>query len=611
MIWHLLGKETVTHNSPTKQTIMFTNYLKITLRNLWKNKTYSVLNMAGLAIGIAFAALIFLWVEDETSHNSSFTKKDYLYRVMENQTNNGEIKTSGNTPGPLAEALKTEMPGIKNAARFSWPMVEAMEWNEKSIKETGIYADPSVFSMLSMKFIYGDGGSAFKELQSVVISETMAKNVFGDQDPVGKTIKMNAQQGYSVDGLFTITGVYKDLPKSSTYQFNWISPYVVFENKNEWIKPWNNNLTETLVELEPTADLSLINKKLSNYLATKREESTTKCFLFSMNDWYLRNNFVNGVQDGGNIKYVNLFSLIAMIVLLIACINFMNLATARSEQRAKEVGMRKVMGAGKRKLIIQFIGESMIMSFIAVLLAVGVVFLTIPGYNELVGKQLSPDIFQPVHMGYLLVIGSVTGLIAGSYPAFYLSSFNPIKVLKGIKLKTASGVIFIRKGLVVSQFTVSIALIICTVIIYQQIQHVKHRDLGYDKDRLIYMDVQNNVKEHFGAVREQLLSTGVVENAALSLHGPLHLYSAIDKFSWPGKDPNKQILIHLNVVSPEYISTMHMKIVSGRDFNSNAKFDSAGVIINESMAKLMGKEGKINSIVTIGEFNLRVVSVDR
>jgi putative ABC transport system permease protein len=284
----------------------------------------------------------------------------------------------------------------------------------------------------------------------------------------------------------------------------------------------------------------------------------------------------------------------------------MNLATARSEQRAKEVGVLKVMGAGKSGLIRKFIGESLVMSIIAVLLAVVMLYLLMPSYNALVKKELSIDIFKIPHMLSLAGIGIIAGLMAGSYPAFYLSSFNPIRVLKGMKIKTGAGAVFIRKGLVITQFAVSIILIISTVIIYQQIQHVKNRDIGYNKENTITMDLRGNMKEHFNAIKNQLLATGYIENAATSLHDALHVYSFGDGFSWQGKDPNNKISIHSNVVSPEYIATMGMKVVGGRDFYPS---DSTNIIINESMAKLMGKEGRPGSIINTGRFNLPVVGI--
>jgi ABC-type antimicrobial peptide transport system permease subunit len=587
---------------------MFKNYFKTTFRNLWKNKTYSFLNIFGLAVGIACAAFIFLWVEDEVTFNHNFAKRDYLYHVMQNEKSDAGISTNGSTPGPLAAALKTDIPGIVNSGRLSWAMDELAVVGDKTIKENGMYADPSVLSMYTLSFIYGSSATALNNPNDVVISESMSQKFFGNSNPVGKVIKMNAKGAYSVDGLYNVTGVFKDLPANCYCHFQWLSPYTTWEDANDWLKPWSNNLTETIVELSPTANAVSINQKLKNYLSTKVDGSTNQCFLFSMNDWHLRSNFVNGVQDGGNIKYVKLFSTIAIIILLIACINFMNLATARSEQRAKEVGVLKVMGAGKKGLIGKFISESLLMSFIAVLLAVGFVYALMPFYNELVKKQLSVNLFHPLHLICLLSIGLIAGLIAGSYPAFYLSSFNPIKVLKGIKVKSSAGVIFIRKGLVITQFTASVVLIISTIIVYQQVQHIKNRDLGYSKDNLIYMDLQGNMKDHFSTIKNSLITTGYVENAATSLHDALHVYSYGDGFTWQGKNPNAKLPIHSNVVSSEYISTMHMKLIAGRDFyHGNA--DSGNIIINESMAKLMGKEGRLGSIITSGDYKLTIVGI--
>ncbi|MFT3824909.1 MAG: ABC transporter permease [Chitinophagaceae bacterium] len=568
-----------------------------------------MLNVTGLAIGITCSALIFLWVEHELTFNHNFEKKDYLYQIMENQLNDGTLLTSGSTPGPLAQAIKNEIPGIKNAARLSWSMDQLIVTNNKLIKQNGVYADPSLFSMLTMQFLYGNPQNAFSQPQSIVISQSMAKRLFGNNNPVGATIEMNGKLGYSVDGLFTVTGVYRDFPGKSSYHFQWISPYEIFENKNTWIKPWSNNLTTTLAELDPTANTTAINQQLSTFLSIKAGTSNRQCFLFSMNDWNLRNHFTNGQQDGGKIRYVQLFSLIASIILFIACINFMNLSTARSQKRAREVGVRKVTGAARSNLVKQFISEALVLSFGAVLLSVIFIYLSLPAFNELVQQSLAINIFEPLHLGYLLAIGFITGLLSGSYPAFYLSGFNPVKVLKGIKLSNSPAVILIRKGLVVTQFSVSIVFIICTIIIYQQVHYIKARDLGYNKNNLIYMDLQGGLKQHFNIVREKLQATGFIENAALGLHNPLHIYSSTDRFKWQGKDPGNNVSIHSNVVSPEYVSTLRMQLTEGRDFYSTPGADSNHIIINESMARLMGKEGKLGATITVDNYPLQVTGI--
>jgi putative ABC transport system permease protein len=588
---------------------MLKNYLTTAFRNLRKNKSYNLLNIFGLAIGIACASLIFLWVEDELTFNHNFDKRNHLYLVMENQRNEGKLITSGYTPGPMAAAIKTEVPGIKNAARISWMMSQSFKLDDKQITEQGVYADTAILAMLNISFKYGEAVAALSQPQSVLISETMSRKFFGDKNPIGETLKADSKQNNSVDGDFIVTGVFKDLPENCTYKFQWISPYEIHEKKIPVFKEWSPNICETLVELEPSADPATINKKLDKYLSTKIKGSSIQCFLFSMNDWNLRNHFTDGKQDGGNIKYVKLFSLIAVMILLIACINFMNLATARSEQRAKEVGVRKALGSGRVKLIRQFIGESLLMSFLAVLVAICILYLALPSYNLLVQKNLSPHIIRPLYFVGLIAIGLITGLIAGTYPAFYLSSFKPVVVLKGLKIITSASSIFMRKGLVIVQFTISIILIISTVIIYHQVRYIKNRDLGFEKDNLVWMLLQGNLKEQYTSIRNDLLNSGIIENAALSWEEPLYVYRHSNNYNWQGKAPGSKVSIRFTSVSPEYIVTMHMKLISGRDFYNIPGVDSSNVIINESLAKLMGDAGKPGSVITRDSVNLTVVGI--
>jgi predicted permease len=571
---------------------MFRNYLKTTFRNLWKNKTYSFLNIFGLAVGIACAALIFLWVEDELTYNHYFSNRDNLYNVKDQQTYDGTTFTFDATPGPLAQGIKTEIPGIKNTARCTWGNQLLFSVDDKNIYDQGNYVDPSFLTMFQLQFVKGNAATAFKELYSLVVNETMAKKFFGTTDVIGKSLKVNNKQNY------VITGVIKDLPKNVSFKFDWLAPFDIYYNDNTWLKEWGNNGIITYVETTPNANITAINKKLYGYIQTKMSDAGARMSIYPMNRWRLWNSFDNnGKEKEGRIKYVNLFSLIAWIILIIACINFMNLATARSEQRAREVGVRKVLGAAKKRLIIQFISEAIFMAFLSALFAVVIILLMLPAFNALVEKQLALHIFYPSHIGALLLITLLCGLIAGSYPAFYLSSFNPVTVLKGLKLKTGSAG-FIRKGLVVLQFAISVTLIISTIIIYQQIQHVKNRDLGYNKQGLIYTDLNGNMKENFSVIKNDLMQTGVVENASLSNDYVLQLGSNTGDFAWPGKNPKKQVLITIEGVSPEYLSTMGMHLKAGRDFYADIKSDSNNIIINEALAKLLGKKDVVGSIIT-------------
>ena len=582
---------------------MIHNYLKTTFRNLWKNKGFTFLNIFGLGIGIACASLIFLWVEDEINFNNYFSNKENLYKIKDSQTYDGTTFTFDATPGPLAAGIKTEIPGIKNTARSSWGQQSLFSLGDKDIYERGMYVDSSFLKMFQLQFVQGNASTAFEQLHSLVITEKMAHKFFGNDNAIGKSLRVDNNTSSIV------TGVIKDLPESVSFQFDWLAPFRIFENQNNWLQSWGNNGVLTYVELQPGADTKAINRKLYNYVQSKAEDAEAKMSIYPMSRWRLYDSWKDGKEVPGRIKYVNLFSLIAWIILLIACINFMNLSTARSEKRAREVGVRKVLGAGKSKLVGQFIGESVIMALISAVVAICATYVVLPAFNTLVEKQLSIHLFQPLHIAALLAIALICGLIAGSYPAFYLSSFNPVAVLKGNRLKTNGSAGFIRKGLVVVQFTISIILIISTIIIYQQINHAKNRSLGYDKENLIYLPLQGKLKEHFNAVKNDLVQTGVVKDAALSQSTILQLGSNTGDFQWQGKDPNKQVLITVESVSPEYTSTMGMKVEKGRNFYGDIKLDSGNIIINQTLAKIIGGKNIVGSLITNGDNKFTVAGV--
>jgi len=582
---------------------MFRNYLKTTIRNLWKNKVYGFLNIFGLAIGITCAGLIFLWVENEYTYDHHNVKRNYLYWIRENQAYNGTIYTYNATPGLMAPAMKTEIPGVANTARSTWDQSVLFTLGDKSIYESGSYADSSLFTMFTIPFVQGNASTAFNQLHSLVISEKMAKKFFGDdKNIIGKPIKVDNKENY------VISGVFKDFPDNSSLKYEWLSPFQTYFEKNKWLNNWGSNGIRTFVELKPLTSRASVDKILYDYIQKRVAQAVARPFLFSMNDWRLRNNFTDGKQNGGQIEFVNMFTIIAWIILLIACINFMNLATARSEKRAREVGVRKVLGAEKKTLITQFVGEALFMALLAVVLAVGMILLLLPAFNLLVEKQLTLGLTNPSHLLSLIGIALLCGLVAGSYPALYLASFNPIFVFKGLKMKSGSAA-WIRKGLVVFQFTISIILIICTIIIFQQVQYVKNRDLGYNKDNLITMDAQGDIVKHFSSIKEQLIGTGVVENASLSSQGILWGGSNTDDYTWEGKDPGKKILITYDYVSPEYISTTKTKMIEGKDFTSLA--DSNKMIVNERLAKMMGKGSPVGKIIRADTTKFEVIGVTK
>ena len=582
---------------------MIRNYFKTAFRNLWKNKSYGFLNVFGLAIGITCAGLIFLWVEDEMSYNHHNEKKDQLYKVLENQPYEGKTYTFSATPGLLAKGMKDEIPGIKNACRVTWEQYTLFSVGEKAIFERGCYVDSSIFDIFTLPLVAGNKENVFKQLHSLVISEKMAKKFFGEQkDILGKTLKVDNKEEY------TITGVFKDIPQNSSIKFDWLSPFKIYNDRNDWLNYWDNNGIQTFVELEKFTDPATVNMKLYGYLQAKDTSIVARPFLFGMNEWRLYNKFEEGKQAGGRIQYVRMFSIIAWIILLIACINFMNLATARSEKRAREVGVRKVLGAGKKILVAQFIGEAIILAFLSLIIAVGIIALVLPSFNTLVEKSLSIGLNDPSHFLSLILIGLICGLVAGSYPALYLSSFNPIWVFKGLNLK-GSGATYIRKGLVVLQFTISIILIISTIIVYSQIQHIKNRDLGYNKDNVIQTGLRGDMKKNFEVIKQQLLSSGYVENAAMSNLNQLYMGSSTGGYDWEGKDPSKKVLVTQDIISPEYIKTMNIQITKGRDFYTDPKQDSLNVIINETFAKIIGKKDIVGTLLRNDSTNYTIVGV--
>lgn len=584
---------------------MFKSFFKTAIRTLLRNKTYSFLNIAGLAIGIACTGLIFLWVEDEVNYDKVNVKKDNIYLALNNWKFEGHYSTFSSTPGPMGPALTAEIPGIVNAARLTEGGANLLfKIGDRTMYSEGNYADSNIFSMFTMPFVQGNAATAFKQLNSIVLTEKTAKKFFGNEKNVlGKTVRVDNKQD------FTVTGVIKDFPENTTVKFEWLSPFEVYLKQNDWLKNWDNNSVLTFAEVDNKASLANVNKQLYGLIRKHETGALPTTFLFSMNDWHLRWDFENGKQTGGGqIQYVRMFTIIAWIILFLACINFMNLATARSEKRSKEVGVRKVLGSGKKRLITQFIGEAMFMSLLAVLAAIIIMSLVLPAFNTLTQKALILNTFSPVHILALAAITIVCGLVAGSYPSLYLSSFNPVFVLKGMKLKTGSAGI-IRKGLVVMQFTVSIVLIISTVIVYQQIQHVKNRDLGYNKNNLMEVDIQGDMGKNFNAIKQDLLNTGVIQNAALTDHELVYSGNNSIGYTWKGKDANSKPLISQRTISPEMLSTAGIKITQGRDFNADPATDTSNIIISESLAKMMKMPTVLGQIIRNGDDSYKIVGV--
>ncbi|MEP7257561.1 MAG: ABC transporter permease, partial [Flavitalea sp.] len=534
---------------------MFKSHLTTILRSLWKRKSYAFLNISGLAIGITFASFIFLWIEDELTFNDVFKNSRDLYKVVENQTSNGSMVSSSTTPGLFAQAVKAEIPAILEAGRMSWGFSQGFRYGAKQVNEPGYYADQAAINMLAFPLLYGNLATVFVQPRSIIISERMSEKIFGNINPIGRILEANGNLGFSADGLFEVTGVFKNLPANSTYFMDWISPYEEFEKVNLWSRNWTSSSIETLIQLRPGVNPEEVNLRIKNFLVSKAGKGAPTCFLYAMKDWNLRGDFIAGRREDGKIRYIQLFTLISLIIILVACINFINLSTARSEEKVREIGIRKVLGSSRANLMIYFVGESMMLSVFSVLLAIILLILLLPAYNMMIGKQLTLSLLSSVHLMGLLFICLFTGLVSGIFPAIYLSSIKPVTALKGFKASPGVSALLFRRGLVILQFSVSIALIICTLVIQRQADYLGTRDIGYTRDRILFVYLQGGLGEHFMKVKNELISSGFVENAATIMSGPVGVYNSTDQMGWPGKDPNSKLFIYFNNVSPEYIST--------------------------------------------------------
>ena len=571
---------------------MLKNYFKIAVRNLWKNKGYSALNIFGLAIGITCASLIFLWVEDEVNFDGAIPQKELVFHIPTNQKYDGVWRTFfQSTPGPLAEALKTEIPEIDKSARkrdgnFLFTV------GEKSISRDGSYVDKDLFEIFGLKFIAGDSNGAFDNKKSIVITEKVASILFGESSlAIGENIQVDKKED------FKVTGVIENFPDNTTFSFSWLIPFENFTDGKEWTQDYGANFTDTFVKLKQGADVHAADKKVRTIMPAKTGDDEVEAILFAATDWHLRSEFDDGKIIGGRIEYVRLFSLIALIILAIACINFMNLATAQSEKRANEVGMRKTLGSGKRQLIFQFMTEAVFIALLGGIVSVLLLFILIPHFNALVDKDISLAITQPIHFLPILIITLICGFFSGLYPAIYLSSFKPIDVLKGSRRQSV-GASLTRKSLVVMQFSVSITFIICTIIVYQQVQHVKNRDLGLIKENLIEVPAANgDVIKNYLAIDNELRSSGLVQSTGLFNSHILSDGNNTAGVSWAGKSGSQDILISFRTVTPGIFETTGMRIKEGKGFSASEASDSTKVLVSESFAKLMNTESVLGKTI--------------
>ncbi len=589
---------------------MFKNYVRIAIRQFWKNKNFSVINILGLALGMSCSLLIFLWVQDEKSVDAFHKNGNRLYRVYERNFADGKVSGGYYTPGPLAEELKRLVPEIEMSSAYLWPEQHTFSVDDKILKQNGNGADSDFFKMFSYPLLEGRPETALSGPGSIALSHSMATSFFGNpHNAMGKTIRFENKKDYQV------TAVFEDLPANVSEHFDFLLNWKAVLEEYNWASSWDDNDPFTYVLLRSNANPDLVEKKIMNLLG-QHEEYRDKAFrselhLQRFGDSYLHGNFSNGIIDGGRIEYIRIFSLIAIFILLIACINFMNLTTARSLKRAREVGIRKVMGAVRRSLMLQFIGEAIAVSFLSAFVALLIVWLTLPSFNLLTEKQITLPFANSSFWIILTLLCFITGLISGSYPSLLLSSFNPIRVLKANAVKLNTGSLLFRKGLVIFQFTLSIILIISTIFISRQVRYVQQTNLGYDRDNLIYIPLEGELSKNFDLFKSEAQRLpGITSVSAVNL-SPTNLQNGTMGIDWPGKDPNSKPTFAQIAVNYDFIKTMKLQMARGRDFSKDFATDSVGYIINEAAAATIGYKDPLGKPLTFWGKSGHIIGVVR
>ncbi|MFC4873298.1 ABC transporter permease [Negadavirga shengliensis] len=570
---------------------MWRNYLKIAWRNLKRNKGYSFINIAGLAIGMAVAMLIGLWIWDELSFNSSFDNRDRLAQVMLNQTYEGEVYTGSTIQMPLAEALLTGYASdFKAISLVSRNNNYILSVREKNLSGIGIWVQSDFPAMFTLKMLSGNY-NALRDPSTILVSSSLSKALFGDEDPLNKSLRIDNK----VD--MVIGGVYEDFPYNST--FREAKMLLPWENEENWLNKqtdWTNHSGQLFVQMNEGSDFQVVSEKIKSIPTPHIDKWKEEIILHPMSKLYLYNEFENGMAVGGRIQFLWLFGTIGIAVLLLACINFMNLSTARSEKRSKEVGIRKAVGSARSQLIGQFLSEAVVVTGLSVVISLVLVRLSLPFFNVFAEKQIIISWNNPTFWLLLLAFTLFTGLISGSYPAFYLSAFKPVKILKGTfsagRLATLP-----RKVLVVIQFTVSVTLIICTLIVFQQVQHAKNRMTGFTREGLITVGINTpELRKHVDVIKNDLIQKGLIENMALASQSPAH-FGNNNSIDWSGKDPGLVVFFRNVGVTPDFGKTIGWDLKRGRDFSGDLPGDSTAIIINENAAAVMGFEDPLGEVV--------------
>ncbi|MCE7067188.1 ABC transporter permease [Dyadobacter sp. CY326] len=603
--------------SPYSSTYLFSpemikNYLKIAMRTLAKNKAYSFINITGLAMGMAVAMLIGLWIYDELSYDRYHKNYSSIVQVMQHQTSNGVTNTQNSVPYPLANELRSKYGSdFKHIVMSSWTSPHILAFGDRKVSKSGSYMEPAAPEMLTLKMLAGTW-AGLKEPNSILISRSVADALFGESDPIDKVIKIDNSQNVKV------TGVYEDLPYNTTFRgLTFLAPWSLYEIINPSLKtmedPWRPNSYQIFAQLNEHADVEKVSARIKDVKKKNIRKEQLKfkpdVFVNPMEKWYLHSTFKNGHRVGGRIENVWLFGMIGTFVLLLACINFMNLSTARSEKRAREVGIRKAVGSVRNQLVTQFLSESMLVVSFAFIVSLLLVLLMLPFFNDVADKKLEILWASPVFWVLGLSFTFLTAFIAGSYPALYLSSFQPVKVLKGT-FKAGRFAAVPRQTLVIVQFTVSIILIIGTIVVFRQIQFAKNRPVGYTKDGLVTVYLWTpEIHNHFEVVRNELKSNNAIVEMAESNSPATNNWASTSGIVWKDKDPAQSIDFSYNNVSYEYAQTVGWKFVDGRNFSRDFASDSSGLIVNEAAVKFMGLKNPVGENLMWFDSHVKIIGV--
>lgn len=566
---------------------MIKNYFKIALRGFAKHKLTFFINLFGLSLGLWAAILIGLWVNSELSINKEIPQVERVYQLMEHQSYGADIFTTNSTPGVLAENMKETLAEVELASTYTWMDKFLFVQKDKSIKLEGMFAMPDFLKIYDYGVVEGDLNSMLTANNHVVLSESGAISLFGRTDVVGEDVEI---KGGTESENFIVQGVVKDFPASSTIKFDYLLPYSKFFAENDWLEDWGNNGPRTVVRLREGVDGAAFSASIENYIKERKEGSHVRLFAYPLADLYLHGQWKDGQPVEGRIKNVKLFAMIGLFVLIIACINFMNLSTAKSQKRAKEVGVRKVAGANKQSLVYQFLSESLLITFFSGILAVLLVQASLPIFNSLTGKVMSVPYGSLFFWLQLMAIILFTGIVAGSYPAFYLSATKVVSVFRSFT-KSGKGVVMARKGLVLFQFILATILIVSTLVVYQQINYAMNQDLGYSKDQLIQIPLEGKTLESFDVFKAELEKNENIESVSRSSFGFLGRNSNTGGVSWEGKDPENAALFEIIRVDYDFLKTAGLELVKGREFDRlNGSDSTSGAILNQTAYDLMQKD---------------------